>query len=84
MRNINKLFSPNGQLRIDDDNVYEGDFHTITISEDAKFVSLLNGEVDILLRDNLQEKVIKSTDQPLTGHFTLIRLEFGVVYANRN
>ena len=84
MRNPNKLFSPNGQLRIDDTELHEGNWHTITVSSDALFRTLLNGEVDILLRDNLTDKTIKSTDQPLTGRFTTIQLQSGVVYANRN
>ena len=84
MRNQNKLFSPNGQLRIDDTNSHEGDWHTITVSEDAVFNSLMNGEVNILQRDSLTGKTIKSTDQPLTGRFTTIRLTSGVIYANRN
>lgn len=84
MRNQNKLFSPNGQLRIDDTSSHEGDWHTITVSEDAVFASLLNGSVNVLIRDNLVGKTIKSTDQPLTGKFTSIRLASGVIYANRN
>jgi hypothetical protein len=84
MRNPNKLFSPNGQLRIDDTDSHEGDWHTITMSSDTVFASLQNGDTDILRRDNLAEKTIKSTDQPLTGRFTVIRLTSGVIYANRN
>jgi hypothetical protein len=84
MRNLNKLFSPNGQLRIDDDQLYTGDWHTITVSSDAVFHSLMNGSVDVLIRDKLSEKTIKSTDQPLTGRFTTIQLQSGVIYANRN
>jgi hypothetical protein len=84
MRNLNKLFSPNGQLRIDNTSVYAGDWHTITISSDAVFTQLLNGSVNILNRDNLTGKTIKSTDQPLTGKFTTIQLQSGVIYANRN
>jgi hypothetical protein len=84
MRNLNKLFSPNGQLRIDDTQSYTGDWHTITISADAVFSRLLNGTVDILARDKLTGKTIKSTDQPLTGKFTTIQLTSGVIYANRN
>ena len=84
MRNPNKLFSPNGQLRIDDQEVHTGDWHTITFSEDAVFTKLMNDNTDILKRDNLMAKTIKSTDQPLTGRFTVIQLETGVVYANRN
>jgi hypothetical protein len=84
MRNPNKLFSPNGQLRIDDTDAHEGDWHTITISSDAVFTQLLNDSVDILSRDKLAGKTIKSSDQPLTGKFTLIQLESGVIFANRN
>jgi hypothetical protein len=84
MRNLNKLFSPNGQLRLDDTQVYTGDWHTITISADAVFTQLLNGSVNILTRDKLSGKTIKSTDQPLTGKFTTIQLQSGVIYANRN
>jgi len=84
MRNPNKLFSPNGQLRIDDTEPHEGNWHTITISSDTVFRTLLNGETDILVRDNLIDKTIKSTDQPLTGNFTIICLASGVIYANRN
>lgn len=84
MRNPNKLFSPNGQLRIDDTEPHTGDWHTITISEDAIFRTLLSDDTDIVVRDNLGGKTIKSTDQPLTGKFTTIRLDSGVIYANRN
>ncbi len=84
MRNPNKLFSPNGQLRIDDDKDHLGDWHTITISEDTQFNKLMNDKIDIMKRDNLHEKTIKSTDQPLTGRFTTIVLKSGVIYANRN
>jgi len=84
MRNQNKLFSPNGQLRIDNTAVHNGDWHTITVSEDAKFNKLMNGDIDVKARDNLIGKTIKFTDQPLTGHFTQIQLQTGVVYANRN
>ena len=84
MRNITKLFSPNGQLRIDDTSTHTGDWHTITVSEDAVFNVLMNDSTNILIRDNLSGKTIKSTDQPLTGKFTSIRLTSGVVYANRN
>ena len=84
MRNTNKLFSPNGQLRIDNTATHTGDWHTITISSDAVFTQLSNGTIDILARDNLTGKTIKSTDQPLTGRFTTIRLQSGVIYANRN
>ena len=84
MRNINKLFSPNGQIRIDDTAVYTGDWHTITVSSDAVFRNLMNGSVDVLVRDKLSGKTIKSTDQPLTGRFTMIQLISGVIYANRN
>jgi hypothetical protein len=37
MRNTNKLFSPNGQLRIDNTALHTGDWHTITISSDTVF-----------------------------------------------
>ena len=84
MRNANKLFSPNGQLRIDDTQTHEGDWHTITVSEDAVFTNLRNASVNILSRDNLTGKSIKFTDQPLTGKFTTIQLQSGVIYANRN
>ena len=84
MRNTNKLFSPNGQLRIDNTATHTGDWHTITISSDAVFVNLLNDNVNILTRDNLVGKTIKSTDQPLTGRVTTIRLQSGIIYANRN
>ena len=84
MRNPTKLFSPNGQLRIDNTTAYTGDWHTITVSDDAIFNKLMNGEADILDRDNLHGKTIKFTDQPLTGKFTTIQLQSGVVYANRN
>jgi len=84
MRNVNKLFSPNGQLRIDSTLAHEGDWHTITVSEDARFNKLMNGDTNILTRDNLTSKIILSTDQPLTGKFTVIQLQSGVVYANRN
>jgi len=84
MRNPNKHFSPNGQLRIDDTQVYTGDWHTITISSDTVFRNLMNGSVDVLVRDKLSGKTIKSTDQPLTGKFTMIQLISGVIYANRN
>ena len=84
MLNPTKLFSPNGQLRIDDTLAHEGDWHTITVSEDARFNKLMDGENNILTRDNLSGKIIKYTDQPLTGRFTTIQLISGVVYANRN
>ena len=84
MRNQNKLFSPNGQLRIDDTSTHTGDWHTITISEDAIFSKLMNGDIDLRARDNLIGKTIKFTDQPLTGKFTTIQLQSGVIYANRN
>jgi len=84
MLNPTKLFSPNGQLRIDDTFAHEGDWHTITVSEDAVFSNLQNGDLNILSRDNLIGKTILSTDQPLTGKFTTIRLTSGVIYANRN
>ena len=84
MRNQNKLFSPNGQLRIDDTSNHKGDFHTITVSEDAVFTNLMNDELNILTRDNLTGKTILATDQPLTGRFTAIQLTSGVIYANRN
>jgi len=84
MRNQNKLFSPNGQLRIDNTTSHSGDWHTITISEDAIFNKLMDNNTDILTRDNLSGKTIKFTDQPLTGKFTSIQLQSGVVYANRN
>jgi hypothetical protein len=84
MRNINKLFSPNGQLRIDNTSPHTGDWHTITFSSDTVFAQLLSGDINILVRDNLVGKTIKSTDQPLTGRFTYIRLTSGVIYANRN
>ena len=84
MRNPNKPYSPNGQLRIDNTTAYNGDWHTITISDDAIFSKLMNGTTDILARDNLSAKTIKFTDQPLTGKFTTIQLQSGVVYANRN
>ena len=84
MLNINKLFSPNGQLRIDNTSTHSGDWHTITVSEDAVFSKLYNGDINILTRDNLTGKTILSTDQPLTGHFTQIHLQSGVIYANRN
>ena len=84
MRNHNKLFSPNGQLRIDDTLVHDGDWHSITVSDDARFNKLYDGNVNILIRDNLSGKTIKYTDQPLTGRFTQIQLQSGVIYANRN
>ncbi len=56
MRNLNKLFSPNGQLRIEDTQVHTGDWHTITVSSDAVFTQLKNGSVNILTRDNLTGK----------------------------
>ncbi|MCB2222142.1 MAG: hypothetical protein KQI35_17295 [Bacteroidetes bacterium] len=84
MRNQNKFFSPNGQLRIDDTLVHDGDWHTITVSDDARFNKLYDGNVNILTRDNLSGKTIKYTDQPLTGRFTQIQLLSGVIYANRN
>jgi len=84
MRNLTKLFSPNGQLRIDDTAVHTGDWHTITFSSDTVFAQLLSGDINILVRDNLVGKTIKSTDQPLTGKFTTIQLQSGVIYANRN
>lgn len=84
MRNQNKFFSPNGQLRIDDKLVHEGDWHTITVSADARFNKLYDGNVNILTRDNLSGKTIKYTDQPLTGRFTQIQLLSGIIYANRN
>jgi hypothetical protein len=84
MRNQNKLFSPNGQLRIDDTNNHIGDWHTITVSEDAVFNKLKNGDIDLLIRDNLTGKSILAKDQPLTGKFTQIYLTSGVIYANRN
>ena len=84
MRNNNKLFSPNGQLRIDDTADHIGDWHTITISEDAVFSRLRGEDIDILTRDNLDGKTILATDQPLTGKFTGITLTSGVIYANRN
>ena len=84
MRNPNKLFSPNGQLRIDNTTAYTGDWHTITVSEDAIFNKLMDGNTDISARDNLHGKTIKFTDQPLTGKFTTIQLQSGIVYANRN
>jgi hypothetical protein len=84
MLNPNKLLSPNGQLRIDNTSVYTGDWHTITVSGDCVFTQLKNGNINILARDNLTGKIIKSTDQPLTGRFTTIQLQSGVIYANRN
>jgi hypothetical protein len=84
MRNNNKLFSPNGQLRIDDTGTHLGDWHTITVSEDTVFNKLKNGDIDLLIRDNLAGKTILATDQPITGKFTTISLTSGVVYANRN
>ncbi len=48
MRNPTKLFSPNGQLRIDNTTLVTGDWHTITVSEDAKFSKLYNGNINIL------------------------------------
>jgi len=84
MRNQNKLFSPNGQLRIDDTAIHNGDWHTITVSEDAVISKLYNADINILTRDSLTGKTILSTDQPLTGHFTQIQLTSGVIYANRN
>ncbi len=42
--------------RIDDTQIYTGDWHTITISKDAVFSRLKNGTVDILARDNLTGK----------------------------
>ena len=84
MRNPNKLFSPNGQLRIDDTLSYDGDWHTITVSDDAVFGKIRSNNIDVLNRDNLVGKTIKSTDQPLTGKFTTIQLQSGVIYANRN
>ena len=84
MRNPNKLYSPNGQLRIDNTQIHNGDWHTITVSEDAIFSKLMNGDINILTRDNLSGKTIKFTDQPLTGRFTQIQLQSGVIYANRN
>lgn len=84
MRNQNKSFSPNGQLRIDDTTAHTGNWHTITVSADAIFSKLMNGDIDLRVRDNLIGKTIKFTDQPLTGRFTTIQLQSGVVYANRN
>ena len=84
MRNQNKLFSPNGQLRIDDTDVHDGDWHTITVSGDAVFNKLFSGDINVLTRDKLSGKTILSTDQPLTGKFTQIQLTSGVIYANRN
>ena len=84
MLNPTKLFSPNGQLRIDDTAVHNGDWHTITVSEDAVFSKLLYGDINVLTRDSLSGKTILSTDQPLTGRFTEIQLTSGVIYANRN
>ncbi len=84
MRNSTKLFSPNGQLYIDDTNTHVGNFHTITVSESAVFDTLKNGDINILTKDNLSGKTIKSTDQPLTGTFTEIKLTSGIIYANRN
>lgn len=84
MRNPNKQFSPNGQLRIDDALIYTGDWHTITFSADTVFRTLINGSIDVLVRDKLFGKTIKSTEQPLTGRFTTIQLISGVVFANRN
>jgi hypothetical protein len=84
MRNQNKLFSPNGQLRIDDTIAHTGNWHTITISENAVFKKLLNANIDVRKRDNLIDKTVLSTDQPLTGRFTTIQLTSGVIYANRN
>ena len=74
MRNQNKLFSPNGQLRIDNTTSHSGDWHTITVSEDAVFSKLMDGDINILARDNLSGKTIKFTDQPLTSKFTTIQL----------
>ena len=84
MLNPTKLFSPNGQLRIDDTTVHNGDWHTITISEDAVFSKLLTGDINVITRDSLTGKTILSSDQPLTGRFTQIQLSEGVIYANRN
>ena len=84
MRNSNKLFSTNGQLRIDDTSSHTGDWHTLTISEDAIFTTLMNEDINILSRDSLTGKTILATDQPLTGRFTAIQLASGVIFANRN
>jgi len=85
MRNQNKLFCPNGQLLVKDQNQHEGDFCKISfLGEEIRFSKLFNGDTDLLLRDNFAEYVFSYRDPPLKGRFTAIALENGVVLCDRN